>query len=1316
MTRALRLVRDGYTHPHTFVGDGMHASHADCCLPDLLREQVRSHPDHTAVVCHQNSLTYRELAVASSRVGAYLRRLGVTRDDCVGLFVAPSIDLMVGVWGILFAGGAYLPLSPEYPEERLRYMIEHSRTRVILCQEALKPRLAELAPRHTTVVSLDDAAHPARPVSEAERGFGAGPHPTDLAYVIYTSGSTGQPKGVMIEHRSIVNQMRWMTIAHHLGRSTTVLQKTPMSFDAAQWEILAVACGARVVMGSPGVHRDPERMLRTIAEHDVTTLQCVPTLLQALLYTEDAPHRASSLRQIFSGGEALSRSLALRCAHTLPRCELINLYGPTECTINASAFTVDPTVLDGAADMISIGTPVYGTEFHILTPERSPVAMGDVGELYISGIQLARGYLYRPDLTSDRFVANPFSRNPGHARLYRTGDLASWNADGTVQFVGRTDNQVKLRGHRIELDEIRLAIENHDWIRHAGVIVKDDPASGFQSLIAFIELNPAEAALMDQGNHGAHHQSKESKLQLKAQLSNMGCRTAEEISGKPVIELPGKASTPPQRRRVFARKTYRFFEGGDVTSADILRLLERDTPQPCSRSVDALGLAELGEILRYFGQYFSPERLLPKYAYASPGALYPTQMYLEACGVGGLSAGYYYYHPVHHQLILIRERPDSGTAQVRVHFVGRTAAIKPVYETNVQEVLSIEAGHMVGLFDEVLPHYGLAIEAAGHATLTTSDLQCASEDSYLAAFAIVPYAAPGADDDLDVYVQSHPGRVAGMPAGQYLYEGGTLMLVSDDRVERRHVIAINQQVYDRSSFGITLVSRQRDGSMSYVALGRRLQRLMMNQLNLGFMSSGYSSETGFSLPSAKRIDDILTSCGRGTGASYFFLGGRVSDEQLRSEGMKEDAVHMKGPAEMVKDDLAARLPDYMVPNRVVVLDSLPLTANGKVDGAALAASDEANAEVAGRPFVAPRTKTEEAISEIWRSETKHHAVSVHDDFFEFGGNSLMAVGLVNKVNRTFGSSLPLQVLFDAPTIEQLAEIVDSEHDKECSRLVALNAEGAQSPVFCWPGLGGYTMNLRLLAERVNVDRPVFGVQAYGINEDETPYRTVQEMATEDAKAVRCLQPRGPYTLWGYSFGARVAFETAYLLEQAGERVENLFLIAPGAPKVRARGEPVHGSVGGFDDRAYVTILFSVFAGSIIDPLLSECLEVAKDEESFAEFITRRFPGLDSEMVKRVVRLVARTYPSTREVDALAGRQIQAPVTIFNARGDAQSFVERAGRYAAQPTTAIDLDAGHYGVLKEPGIDELVRVIHHRLRTGAESAAEWSIDAAHPTAA
>ncbi|SDG49153.1 amino acid adenylation domain-containing protein [Lentzea fradiae] len=1238
-------------------------------LVDLLEEQVRVRGRDIAVVDGDERLTFAELSARAKELGAYLRQRGVRKDDCVGLFVHSSADLLVGAWGVLHAGGAYLPLAPEYPEDRLRYMVEDFGGGLVLTQDELAPKLLGLVPPHTAVVTFDEvtAAAPAPP-----------PAPGDLAYVIYTSGSTGKPKGAMIEHRAIVNQLGWLAETYGIDHRRVVLQKTPMSFDAAQWEILAAACGSTVVVGAPGVYRDPEALIETIKAHGVTTLQCVPTLLQAILDTERITE-CTSLAQVFCGGEALSRSLAQQFFAEMPDRELVNLYGPTECTINSSSHRVDPATVADGPPTVPIGSPVHNTQYYVLNGDREPVAIGEIGELHVGGLQLARGYLGRPDLTVDRFVPNPFEADFGSPRLYRTGDLAYWNPDGTAVFVGRTDNQVKLRGFRVELDEVRLALETHEWIKHAAVVVRDDPRTGFQNLVAFVELNPKEAALMDQGNHGAHHQSKAGRVQLRAQLSNLGCRDEAELAGKVAVVLPGAEPTALQRRAVFARKTYRFYEGGEVTRDDIVTLLRTRPAASAPRDPRAVTRAEFGGIMRYFGQFHSVKRLLPKYGYASPGSLYAAQLYLEIDDLFGLEPGFYYYHPVEHRLYLVQRKEPGAAPRARVHFVGKRRAIEPVYRNNIQEVLEIEAGHMAGLFDQILPAHGLGLRAAEHTPEVMAHLECAEDDYYLGAFDLAPASpAPSGEEPMDVYVQAHGDQVTGLPGGFYRWTDGDFEPVSAGVIERRHVIAINQQAYERSSFGVALVSRTGHAWRSYLELGRVLHRLQAVR-GLGLMSSGYSSKTDNDLPSHRRLTALLGERGLPVGPSYFAIGGRVSAEQIRHRGMKEDAVHMKGPTELIRDDLRSFLPDYMMPNKVVVLDRLPHTANGKIDTRSLAESELAASDFSDRPVVEPRTETERRIGEIWRSLMKVDVVSVQSDFFETGGNSLLAVGIVNRINRDFNSSLPLQVLFDAPTVEALAKVVDGESADTASRLVRLNAAGTLEPVYCWPGLGGYPMNLRRLAARAG--RPFYGVQAHGVNQGETAFPSIAEMAARDLELLRRRQPRGPYTLWGYSFGARVAFEAAHQLERAGERVEQLHLLAPGNPMA-----------GGTDrtpswrSRGYVTILFSVFAGAVSGDLLDECLAVTRDEATFTEFVSSRL-GIDQALVTRIAAVVRQTYRFDYTDRELEQRAIAAPVTVFRAQGDQPSFIERPAVRAR--VSFVDVPADHYGMLRTPLVDTLV---------------------------
>ncbi|GAB7187380.1 amino acid adenylation domain-containing protein [Kitasatospora sp. Ki12] len=1273
-------------------------------LTALLDRQVHTRPDAPAVVGEGCGLTFPELAGTARGLAAELRRLGAGADTCVGLYVEPSVELVAGAWGVLYAGAGYLPLSPEYPEDRLRYMIEDSGTRIVLTQEHLRGRLAALAPAGTAIVTFEEV-----PAGDTAEDAATEEHarPESLAYVIYTSGSTGRPKGVMIEHRAVVSQLRWMLDAGHLDPGVTVLQKTPMSFDAAQWEILAPAVGARVVAGAPGLYRDPEALVATVRRHGVTALQCVPTLLRALLDTEGFTD-CTSLARLFSGGEALSVRLARQLGEALPGAALVNLYGPTECTINATAHVVDPAELGDGAGSVPIGRPVDDTQCYVLDERLVPVDAGGVGELYIGGVQLARGYLHRPELTEERFVPSPFT--PGE-RLYRTGDLAQWNTDGTLQFAGRVDNQVKLRGYRVELDEIARAIEEHTWVRRSAAIVTGDERTGHQNLVACVELNPREAALMDQGNHGGHHQSKASKLQVKAQLSDPGVRDPLQLAGRERVELPGRRESAAQRRETFARKTYRFYDGGQVTREDLTALLAPKPAGTFGRDLELLSFPELGRVLRWFGQFHSEERLLPKYAYASPGALYATQLYLETGGLDGLAAGLYYYHPVEHGLIRIGPAEPRAEAYLTLHFSGKHGAVEPVYKNNIREVLEFETGHMLGVLEEVLPEYGLDVRPLGLDPAVKERLDVAEEDHYLGSFTVGRGGGPARAERTELYLQAHEGRVDGLPGGLYRYADGALVPVSDEVVESRHVIAINQSVYARASFGVTAVSRAEEEWLEYIVLGTKLHHLQRNGLGLGFMSSGYSSRSGHPLPAARRIDQVLADRGIAGGASYFFVGGKVSEEQIRSEGMHEDTVHMKGPAEIIKDELANLLPDYMLPNRVLVVDALPLTANGKVDLKALAASDAVRTAEVRSEYVAPGTEDERWLAEAWGQALTYEDVSVADEFFAVGGNSLIAVALVHRINREFGIALPLQVLFECPILRDLAARIGRARAADGgdaagapgSRLIPLHPGDSGRPVFCWPGLGGYPMNLRLLGREASAGRAFYGVQAHGINEGETPYPTIRETAAADVAELRRVQPEGPYTLWGFSFGARVAFEAAWQLERAGQRVENLLLICPGNPEVRQDEGRQWGREASYANPAYVTILFGVFTGRISGPELERCLAETADESTFVASVRRTLPELDEELIRRITGIVGETYEFEYSFRELAERRLDAPVTLFKAAGDDYSFIEGSTGYSAAPPTVVDLAGDHYGVLKEHGVAELVAAIRALERSDDEEA-------------
>lgn len=1253
-------------------------------LFEQLVQHADKHPEAVAVQDADGELSYRSFCQQIFSISSCLRQVADTRTDCIGLFCEPSAMLVCGAWGILAAGHAYLPLAPEYPEERLRYMIADSAVNVIFCQFHLKEKLQNLAGDDVTIVTDNDIPY----FSDVPAGVFHVADTAGPAYVIYTSGSSGKPKGVTVNYRNISHHMRYLAKRFAFDGRSKILQKTPMSFDAAQWEILAPAMGATLVVAPKDCYRDPDMMVEMLLCHRITCLQCVPTLLQALV---DHPlfQDCLALRQVFCGGEILTRSLAQQLFQCLPHTELVNLYGPTECTINASVYAVKNEALARSPDAVSIGHPVDDTRFYILDADRHPVAEGEKGELYISGVQVASGYLYRPELTAERFIPNPFSDDVLHARLYRTGDLVYRDSDGCYHFVGRADNQIKLHGYRIELDEVRLAIERHRWVKRAAVVVSEDERTHHQNLIACIELDPQHAALMDQGINSEHHQSKASRQQVKAQLSNAGCRSEEACQGMSTLVLPGALATPQQSYRAFSRKSYRFFEGETPTyQAQLAAMLARRPQAVQASTLNVLSMVDFGGLLRNFGQFTSDQRLLPKYAYASPGALYSVQMYVELHQLFGLPSGIYYYHPAHHRLYCVCELPERTTPNLEVHLIGKRAAIAHVYQNNIQEVLEMEAGHMLGLFDELLPEHGLQIVAVEQPGALPQWYDGADDDYHLGDYRIQPADMPAPAEPVEYFLQVHEQGVADMIPGLYHYRRGVLEFLDEEVLARHHVIAINQQVYQRAAFGIMMVNNHDDAPGHYVALGRALHRLQANPTGLGMMSAGYSSKSGHDLPAAKAMRALLARHGLPLQSCYFCIGGSLSQAQLAHDGMNEDRVHMQGPSEMLKADLAVQLPQYMIPNRVLVLDRLPLMANGKVDQQALNRlyACQINSE---KPVIPPQGDLQQQLAAIWCRVMKWESVSVDDDFFESGGNSLTAVMFINQVNKALAIKLPLQILFQTPTIAALAEWIERNDavSPPLSRLIPFN-QTQEAAIFCWPGLGGYPLGLKTLGMNLSHGRMFYGVQALGINEGEVPLDSIQRMAATDIEQIRRLQPQGPYTLWGYSFGARVAFEAACQLEADGQQVDALYLIAPGSPKTQFDREQGGDQRVCFSNPVFVAILFSVFARQVEGPLLERCLAECGDESEFIRFICRRFPQMQPELVARIIRIVKQTYAFGYNFEELQWRHVRAPITVIKAAGDHYSGLERSPALQANPPRVISLAVDHYRLLDPEGVAQL----------------------------
>jgi amino acid adenylation domain-containing protein len=447
-------------------------------LHQLFEQQAVQQPQAVAVRCEGHSLSYAALNARANHLARRLRALGVGPDARVGILLERSEAMIVALLATLKAGGAYVPLDPAYPDARLEHMLRDCMPVTVLTEASLAGRLPG---RQAQLLVPDaDPACDEGNLAAAELGLTE----NHLAYVIYTSGSTGQPKGVMNEHRGIVNRIRWMQQAYQLGAHDVVLQKTPFSFDVSVWEFFwPLMAGAQLVMARPDGHKDPSYLSGLIRDTGVTTLHFVPSMLQVFLNHGEAAAACAGVARVICSGEELPAPLARQFLALLPQVGLHNLYGPTEAAVDVTAWTC--TAGDQAAS-VPIGKPIANTRIYLLDERLRPTPAGVSGEIYIGGVQVARGYLNQPALSEQRFLADPFVEG---GRMYRTGDLGRWRDDGAIDYLGRNDFQVKIRGFRIEPGEIGAQLAAIAGVREAVVVARADGPGG-QRLVAYIVAEP----------------------------------------------------------------------------------------------------------------------------------------------------------------------------------------------------------------------------------------------------------------------------------------------------------------------------------------------------------------------------------------------------------------------------------------------------------------------------------------------------------------------------------------------------------------------------------------------------------------------------------------------------------------------------------------------------------------------------------------------------------------------------------------------------------------------------------------------------------
>ena len=1027
------------------------------CIHELFEEQAERTPENVAVVFEEQQLTYRELNERANQLAHYLRGLGVISEVRVGICLERSVDMVVGLLGILKSGGAYVPLDPAYPAKRLGFMMEDAQMPVLLTHERWVGHLLE----HKARVVCLDRDWPA--ISGQDTGNPTSKTmPLNMAYVIYTSGSTGQPKGTMNTHEGLCNRLIWMQEEYRLTPADHVLQKTPFGFDVSVWEFFwPLLAGASLVVARPGGHREPEYLAELIWRKKITTLHFVPSMLQVFL---EGPglERCSCVKRVICSGEALSRGLQDRFFERMT-AELYNLYGPTEASIDVTFWVCER---DSPLRTVPIGKPIANTKIYLLDDQQQLVPLGVPGELHIAGVGLARGYYNRPELTAERFIPNPYSPESG-GRLYRTGDMARYLADGSIEYLDRRDNQVKIRGLRIELGEIEAVLEQHPGVQQSIVIAREDEP-GDKQLVGYVVANPdtvremisvkLRGAQVEEWETVFDDTYNQSPEPVDSGFNIVGWNSS--FTGEPI---------PAEEMAEWLGETL-----DDVRHLDPTRVLEIG----CGTGMVLFGLA--GKCAEYWATDFSRGALAYIKRQMEQAGLERSRIHLlhrTADNFKGISNEKFdcvilnsvvQYFPDIEYLLRVLEGAVNAVSDGGHIYLGdvRSFTLLEVFHTAVELHKAVETLPLGQLKQRIRSQIGRENELV------------VDPGFFFALQRRLPRIR-------HVEIKPKRGHVCN-ELTQFRYQvilhvgvGPELVEVAewlDGEQEKRTLEELRQllQVEHPDEVGVrgiankqlrreVLTVNQLRNSEATRQVGELLEELRREPADgvapwelyeLG-KELAYNVEVSWARHGTDgRLDVVFwrVPAVESQQAPNKKARARFWDDKIVSQPWTEYANNplqnklMLQLVPQLRSYLLGKLPDYMVPAFLVILEQLPLTANGKVDRKALPMPERGRLEMVGE-YVEARNEVEAKLVEIWSEVLGIERVGVHDNFFELGGHSLLAVQVITRVRSVFKVELPVRSLFEAPTVAGLSERVEALRDSGVGLAVsAIQRVGRDRPL------------------------------------------------------------------------------------------------------------------------------------------------------------------------------------------------------------------------------------------------------------------------------
>jgi amino acid adenylation domain-containing protein len=1091
----LALLRPGERAQLLAQGNQNRAAFPDSqSVHSLFEGQVERTPEAVALVFAEQQLSYRELNERANQLGHYLRAAGVGPEVLVGLCLERSVEMIVAVLGILKAGGAFVPLNPLYPEERLSFMIGDAGLSLLLTEQALLAQLPELPTLRTLCVDTEAARLEAQPSQNLASGASA----DNLAYVIYTSGSTGQPKGVLVQHRGVCNLALAQAQVFGVSAESRVLQFASISFDAVVSEIFkTLLSGATLCLARAESLMPVEPLLQVLRQQSISMVTLPPSVL-AVLPAEELP----ALRTVISAGEACTGELVANWSSE--QRQFLNAYGPTEVTVCATS----SAPLEGLAghSRPPIGRPLKNTEVYVLDGQLQPVPNGVVGELYVGGVGLARGYLQRPALTAERFLPHPFAAEPG-SRLYRTGDLARYLEDGQLEYRGRSDQQVKIRGFRIELGEIEAALGQHPAVRDVVVLARADER-GDNRLVAYLCTAPESTADVMQWRAWLSQKLPDYMLPAAFVLMEAFPLTSSGKVDRRALPAPD-ASRPAQGAAYLAPR-------------DQLEQLLVDKWQA------VLGLDQVGVTDNFFaigGDSIKGAILINQLQELLGEYVYVVAIF-DAPTVAAL-ADYLRQHYPH--AINRLSGLDMATP------LAATTCISPAQITEFRQLIPAlpefptETKNPTAIFVLSPPRSGstlLRVMLGGHPQLfAPPELELLSFNTLAereAAFAgrfsfwlegtlraLMELKQCSAEAAKELMQQCLEQQLSTQQFYGMLQEG----LGKRRLVDKTPSYALDSEILRRAERDFT--------GTRYLHLLRHPYAMIRSFEEARLEQVFFRHQHHFS---QRQLAELVWLVSQQNILQFLATVPAERQYQVHFEELvKEPEQVLRGVCEFLgleyESEMAA---PYQSQTKRMVDGIHPLS------------------KMLGDVKFHQHSRVEASAADRWRQQLE--------------AGDLLADETWTIAERLGYPRIEDQMADDTWTIEArqqatlawspLVEIQRGTggHEQEASALANIQPSGAGLPFFCVHPVGGQVLCYKALSTHLGLEQPFYGLQARGLDENQAPQTQIEDMAAYYIEAIRSFQPNGPYLLGGWSMGGVIAYEMAQQLEAQGQRVSLLALM------------------------------------------------------------------------------------------------------------------------------------------------------------------------------